>query len=126
MDSLVVTDDAVSMPCFSPLYRDDKSEIMEHAKRSAPTKPPLPYEDCRTIFTPRHPVTKPKLEDIKAKAGWRHKNCFSRHRKDSTFTVTLHLWIGSVCGIIPRIPDHRIFFVLAFPLLRITGILDIL
>lgn len=66
MESLVVTDDAVNMPVFRPCIGMDKSEIMDYARRIGTYETSiLPYEDCCTIFTPRHPVTKPKLEDIK-------------------------------------------------------------
>lgn len=66
MESLVVTDDAVSMPVFRPCIGMDKIEIMDYARRIGTYETSiLPYEDCCTIFTPRHPVTKPKLADVK-------------------------------------------------------------
>lgn len=70
MESLVVTDDAVSMPVFRPCIGMDKIEIMDYARRIGTYETSiLPYEDCCTIFTPRHPVTRPKLEDIKKSEG---------------------------------------------------------
>lgn len=65
IESLCVTDDAVSMPVFRPCIGFDKIEIMDRA-RSIGTYDTsiLPYEDCCTVFTPRHPVTHPRLKEI--------------------------------------------------------------
>ncbi len=66
IDSLAVTDDAVSMPVFRPLIGLDKIEIMNIAKQIGTYETSiLPYEDCCTIFLPKNPVTKPKLEKIR-------------------------------------------------------------
>jgi len=63
MDALGVTDDAVSMPVFRPLIGSDKSEIIAVAEKIGTFETSsLPYEDCCTVFTPRHPATHPKLE----------------------------------------------------------------
>ncbi|WP_053985277.1 tRNA uracil 4-sulfurtransferase ThiI [Niameybacter massiliensis] len=65
MHSLVVTDDSSSMPVFRPLIGFDKEEIVQIAKRIDTYETSiLPYEDCCTIFVPKHPETKPKLEII--------------------------------------------------------------
>lgn len=65
LDSLVVTDNAVEMPVFRPCIGMDKFEIMDIARKIGTYDTSiLPYEDCCTIFTPRHPVTHPKLERI--------------------------------------------------------------
>jgi len=43
----------------------DKSEIIEIAEKIDTFETSiLPFEDCCTVFVPKHPVTKPKLEDI--------------------------------------------------------------
>jgi len=64
-ESLVVTDAAVSMPVMRPLIAFDKADIMKKAKEIETYDISiLPYEDCCTVFLPRHPVTKPKLEKI--------------------------------------------------------------
>ena len=66
LDSLVVTDDAASIPVFRPCIGMDKSEIMDYARKIGTYETSiLPYEDCCTIFTPKHPVTRPKLSDVK-------------------------------------------------------------
>ena len=65
MESLACTDAVVDMPVFRPLIGFDKSEIIERAtKIGTYDLSILPYEDCCTIFTPRHPVTHPRIESI--------------------------------------------------------------
>lgn len=67
LESLCVTDDAVSMPVFRPLIGFDKEDIVTLAKRIGTYETSiLPYEDCCTVFVPSHPVTKPKLSEIRA------------------------------------------------------------
>lgn len=64
-DSLVVTDNAVSMPVMRPLIAMDKTQIIEIAQEIGTFDTSiLPYEDCCTVFLPKHPVTKPRLEKI--------------------------------------------------------------
>jgi thiamine biosynthesis protein ThiI len=66
VESLAVTDDAVTMPVFRPCIGMDKGEIMDLARKIGTYETSiLPYEDCCTIFVPRHPVTHPKIEDIR-------------------------------------------------------------
>lgn len=65
MEALTCTDAVVDMPVFRPLIGLDKTEIMEIAERIDTYETSiLPYEDCCTVFTPRHPVTKPKVETM--------------------------------------------------------------
>ncbi len=65
MGALAVTDDAVTMPVFRPLIGMDKEEIVEISRKIDTYETSiLPYEDCCTVFTPRHPSTKPKLEKV--------------------------------------------------------------
>ena len=65
MEALGTTDCVVSMPVFRPLIGFDKSEIIEIARKiDTLDLSSLPYEDCCTIFTPKHPATKPKMEKI--------------------------------------------------------------
>jgi len=64
-DALVVTDAAVSLPVMRPLIAADKVEIIEKAKEIGTYETSiLPYEDCCTVFLPKHPKTKPKLAEI--------------------------------------------------------------
>ena len=65
MGALAVTDDSVSIPVFRPLIGMDKEEIVELSRKIDTFETSiLPYEDCCTVFTPRHPSTKPKIEKI--------------------------------------------------------------
>lgn len=65
MTALGTTDSVVSMPVFRPLIGFDKSEIVEVARKIGTFETSsLPYEDCCTVFTPRHPATNPKMEKI--------------------------------------------------------------
>jgi thiamine biosynthesis protein ThiI len=66
MESLVVSDEAGDRPVFRPLVAMDKGDIMEISERIGTYETSiLPYEDCCTIFVPKHPVTKPKIKYIK-------------------------------------------------------------
>lgn len=63
--SLNVTNSVVKRPVFRPLIGMDKVEITEIAMDIGTYETSiLPYEDCCTVFLPKHPVTRPKLEDI--------------------------------------------------------------
>ncbi len=63
MEALGVTDAVVDMPVFRPLISFDKSEIMDVARRIGTLETSeLPYEDCCTVFTPRHPATHPRMD----------------------------------------------------------------
>ncbi|MBQ3222583.1 MAG: tRNA 4-thiouridine(8) synthase ThiI [Clostridia bacterium] len=61
MDAIVCTDMVVGMPIFRPLIGLDKLDIIREAEKIDTYETSiLPYEDCCTVFTPRHPNTKPK------------------------------------------------------------------
>ncbi|MCK5128210.1 MAG: tRNA 4-thiouridine(8) synthase ThiI [Clostridiales bacterium] len=65
IDSLSVSNAAVSIPVFRPLIALDKIEIMDIARRIETYETSiLPFEDCCTVFLPKHPSTRPKLDDI--------------------------------------------------------------
>lgn len=65
MSALGVTDEAVSLPVFRPCIGLDKEEIIVRARQIGTFDiSSLPYEDCCTVFTPRHPNTRPTLEEI--------------------------------------------------------------
>ena len=64
-EALVVTDASVSMPVMRPLIGMDKVDIMDLAQEIGTYEKSIePYEDCCTVFLPKHPATKPKLEKI--------------------------------------------------------------
>ena len=65
MEALRVTEECVSLPVLRPLIGMDKTDIVQIARKIGTFETSiLPYEDCCTVFTPRHPRTKPKLEDV--------------------------------------------------------------
>lgn len=64
-EALVVTDASVQMPVMRPLIAMDKVDIMDKAREIGTYETSIqPYEDCCTVFLPKHPTTKPKLEKI--------------------------------------------------------------
>ncbi len=65
MEALGCTDIMTNLPVFRPLIGLDKLEIIHIAEKIDTYETSiLPYEDCCTVFTPRHPVTKPKLANV--------------------------------------------------------------
>ena len=67
MEALAVTESAVSIPIFRPCIGMDKEEIVTVSRRIDTFDTSiLPYEDCCTVFTPRHPKTKPRLDALLA------------------------------------------------------------
>ena len=65
MEALRVTEDAVTLPVLRPLIGMDKEEIVRLSRRIGTFDTSiLPYEDCCTVFTPRHPRTKPHLDEV--------------------------------------------------------------
>ena len=60
-----VTDSVVNIPVFRPCIGLDKTEIIKEARHYGTFETSiLPFEDCCTVFTPRHPKTQPKREDV--------------------------------------------------------------
>ncbi|MGM9683833.1 MAG: tRNA uracil 4-sulfurtransferase ThiI [Eubacteriales bacterium] len=68
MQAIGVTDNAVKdMPVFRPCIGMDKEEIVQTARRINTFETSiLPFEDCCTVFTPRHPKTRPELAKVLA------------------------------------------------------------
>lgn len=65
IEAMSCTENAASLPVFRPLIGMDKEEIITIARRIGSFETSiLPYEDCCTVFTPRHPRTRPKLEYV--------------------------------------------------------------
>ena len=63
--ALGVTEDVTKLPVLRPLIGTDKVEIIRMAREIGTYETSiLPYEDCCTVFTPRHPATRPVLEDV--------------------------------------------------------------
>lgn len=63
--ALACTDCAADMPVFRPCIGMDKEEIIRISRKIDTFETSIqPYEDCCTVFTPKHPRTRPKLEDV--------------------------------------------------------------
>lgn len=65
LQSINATNAVVSIPVFRPLIGFDKQDIMEVAQRIGTYEISIqPYEDCCTVFLPKNPVTRPKIEKV--------------------------------------------------------------
>ena len=65
MQAMMVTNAVCSLPVFRPVIGMDKEEIIQIARKIGTMETSiLPYEDCCTVFTPRHPKTRPSLTEI--------------------------------------------------------------
>ena len=65
MESINATNNAVELPVFRPLIGMDKNDIIDIAKTIETFETSiLPYEDCCTVFVPKHPETRPKIEKV--------------------------------------------------------------
>ncbi len=66
MEALRVSEDVVELPVLRPLIGMDKEEIIRISRKIGTFDTSiLPYEDCCTVFTPRHPKTKPHVEEVR-------------------------------------------------------------
>jgi len=67
MEAMRVTQAVCDLPVLQPLIGLDKREIIEIARKIGTFETSiLPFEDCCTVFTPRHPKTKPKPQEVEA------------------------------------------------------------
>lgn len=67
LGAIACTDAAATMPMFRPLIGMDKDEIIAISRKIDTFEISiLPFEDCCTVFTPRHPRTRPKIADVEA------------------------------------------------------------
>ncbi len=65
MEAMLVTNAVCTLPVFRPVVGMDKEEIVVIARKIGTMETSiLPYEDCCTVFTPKHPKTKPKLAEV--------------------------------------------------------------
>ena len=65
MQALGVTDPVATLPVFRPCIGLDKEEIITIARRIDTFETSIqPYEDCCTVFTPKHPRTRPELSKV--------------------------------------------------------------
>ena len=67
MEAMASTQAVIDMPVLQPLIGMDKEEIITLSRKIGTFETSiLPYEDCCTVFTPRHPKTHPKLSEVEA------------------------------------------------------------
>ncbi len=89
MGAIVCTDAACRMPVFRPCIGLDKSEIVTTARNIDTFDTSiLPYEDCCTVFTPKHPKTKPQLADvIKAQESFDFEPMIAKAVEETQFKI---------------------------------------
>lgn len=67
LPAIAATDAVCTVPVFRPCIGMDKLEIVSIARKIGTFETSIePYEDCCTVFTPKHPRTRPRLEDVEA------------------------------------------------------------
>ncbi len=90
MQALVVTDIIADRPVFRPLIGNDKDDIIKIAREIDTFETSiLPYEDCCTVFTPRHPKTRPELAKVEAEEAKLDVEALVAEAYDSLYTVTV-------------------------------------
>ena len=90
IEALNVTDSVVTeLPVFRPCIGMDKEEIVEISRKIDTFETSvLPYEDCCTVFTPRHPKTKPEKEKVFAELAKVDFDALVKEAYDSMYTET--------------------------------------
>ncbi len=90
MQALVVTDIMADRPVFRPLIGNDKDDIIKIAREIDTFETSiLPYEDCCTVFTPRHPKTRPELAKVEAEEAKLDVDALVAEAYNSLYTVTV-------------------------------------
>ncbi len=66
MEAMASTQDVSNLPVLQPLIGMDKEEIVKLSRKIGTFETSiLPYEDCCTVFTPRHPRTRPRVDEVR-------------------------------------------------------------
>ena len=91
MQALGVTDICVKdMPVFRPCIGMDKEEIVTVSRKMGAFETSiLPYEDCCTVFTPKHPKTKPELEKVLVQENKLDFEALADEAFNTLYTVTV-------------------------------------
>ena len=88
MQAIGVTDACVNMPVFRPCIGMDKEEIVQISRKIGAFETSIqPYEDCCTVFTPKHPKTKPELDKVVAQENKLPFNELVEEALGSMYTV---------------------------------------
>ena len=89
LKAIAVTDSVVNMPIFRPCIGLDKEEIISISRRiDTYDTSILPYEDCCTVFTPRHPRTQPEHEKVMAQLSRVDADALLEEAWQSMYTET--------------------------------------
>ncbi len=87
-EALVVTNNAASLPVFRPCIGMDKEEIVEISRKINTFETSIePYEDCCTVFTPKHPKTRPVLEKVLVEENKLDFDALVKEALDSAYTI---------------------------------------
>ncbi len=90
MQALGVTDICAKMPVFRPCIGMDKEEIVTVSRKMGAFDISIqPYEDCCTVFTPKHPKTKPELQKVLAEESKLDFDALANEAYESLYTVTV-------------------------------------
>ena len=90
MPALGVTDACVNMPVFRPCIGMDKEEIVQISRKIGAFETSIqPYEDCCTVFTPKHPRTKPELEKVLVQENKLDFEALADEAFNTLYTVTV-------------------------------------
>ena len=88
MEAIAVTDNAASIPVLRPCIGMDKEEIIEISRKIGTFDISIePYEDCCTVFTPKHPRTKPQLEKVLVEERKLDFEALAQEAIDSAYTI---------------------------------------
>lgn len=87
-EALVVTNNAATLPVFRPCIGMDKEEIIEISRKINTFETSIePYEDCCTVFTPKHPKTRPVLEKVLIEENKLDFNALVEEALASAYTI---------------------------------------
>lgn len=90
MAAICVTDAVARYPVLRPCIGLDKEEIVERARQIGTFDTSiLPYEDCCTVFTPRHPKTQPELSKVEQQEARLDKEALLQEAWNSRYTVAV-------------------------------------
>lgn len=94
LDSMITINDVTNFPIIRPLAVSDKIDIINISKRIGTYEISIrPYEDCCTIFAPKKPKTKPKIEDcLEYEKKWDYASMV----KECVSNVTSYLYVDGV------------------------------
>ena len=88
MEAIAVTDNASSIPVFRPCIGMDKLEIIDISTKIGTFDISIePYEDCCTVFTPKHPRTKPQLDKVLVEEGKLDFEALAQEAIDGAYTI---------------------------------------